>query len=177
LFAGHFAAYTYLEPFVTQRAGFSQSHIGFLFAGYGIAGLLGTFLGERLLGWNPRVGVGSIAFLLAASLLLMSLFGDSRLLVGGLLMFWGLTFGAVPLCGQIWLYQAAPEKFETVSALMVSISQVGLAAGALIGGLVVDHVSLGAAYMLGGLIAACAGLVALFAGLRANAEAAPAVAK
>jgi predicted MFS family arabinose efflux permease len=175
-FAAHFAAYTYLEPFLTQVAGFSPADIGFLFAGYGLAGLFGTFVGERLLGWNLRGGVAAVAFLLATSLLLLSVFGEDRLMVATLLMLWGFSFGSVPLSGQIWLYQAAPEKFETVSAWMVCVSQIGLAAGAFAGGLVVDHLFLAASYGLAGVLATCAGLIALFAGLRSSFGAAPATA-
>lgn len=78
---------------------------------------------------------------------------------------WGTAFGALPVCVQIWIHQAAPDRFEGGSALMVTVFQLAVAAGALTGGQWVDHVGLGAAFATGTALALSAALILAAYGL------------
>ncbi|MFC7557593.1 MFS transporter [Pseudoroseomonas wenyumeiae] len=69
-----------------------------------------------------------------------------------MVMLWGFTFGAVPVCVQVWMFTSSPKLYEAGSALMVSAFQVALAAGAAVGGLLVDSSGIGAAFLVGGVV-------------------------
>jgi predicted MFS family arabinose efflux permease len=63
-----------------------------------------------------------------------------------LVVVWGLGFGMQPIVTQSWMFSAAPEQMEGVQALFVSAAQASIGSGALVGGLVFDHVGLKAAF-------------------------------
>lgn len=161
--AAQFSAYTYLEPWLRFQVGLSGSNLSLLLMAYGIAGLVGTFLTEVMV-----KGVG-VKHTLLACLLIMgvavvgaSQLSDSALTASTLIVLWGLAFGALPICLNIWVYQAAPEQFETGSSLIVFIFQISLASGAFFGGVLADSIGTSSAFMLGGILALLASVIVLF---------------
>jgi predicted MFS family arabinose efflux permease len=160
---GHFAAYTYLEPFLTQVAGFTPAALSWALAAYGLAGVLGTFIGERASDKDVRKALLFVDVVLAAAILFAIAFGSNVFAVTASVVLWGAAFGAVPVCVQIWTYQAAPEQFETGSALMVSVFQVALAFGAFAGGELVDRFGLRSAFGLGVALAGSSALLVYLA--------------
>jgi predicted MFS family arabinose efflux permease len=68
------------------------------------------------------------------------------------------------VCIQIWTFEAAPEKFEAGSAVMVTVFQVALATGALAGGIVVDGAGPPAAFLMGAALCLLCALTILAAG-------------
>jgi predicted MFS family arabinose efflux permease len=65
---------------------------------------------------------------------------------------------------QIWAYHAAPEVFEGGSALVVTTFQVGLATGAFLGGLFVDHLGVHSAFVASAVLALGSAAIAGFLG-------------
>jgi len=161
--AGHFAAYTYLEPFLTQAAGFSRAGLSWGLAAYGMTGVLGNFIGERATAKDVRKAFLFVGVVLGAAILLAIAFASNVFAVTFAIVLWGAAFGAVPVCVQIWTYQAAPEQFETGSALMVFVFQVALASGALAGGELVDRIGLTSAFGLGAVLSGLSALLVYFA--------------
>ncbi|WP_173088659.1 MFS transporter [Devosia sp. 1635] len=158
---GHFAAYTYLEPFLKQVVALSPSMLSGVLAAYGVAGLLGTFAAEKALDQSLRVGFAGVMLLLSVALFLAMLFGGHSLAAIAFVTLWGLAFGGVPLGVQLWLYAAAPERFEIGSAMMVTVFQVALALGAFTGGVLVDGNGINSAFTAGSLLALAAALTFL----------------
>ncbi|WAT02424.1 MFS transporter [Rouxiella chamberiensis] len=157
--AAQFSAYTYLEPWLRFQVRLSASDISLLLMGYGIAGLAGTFLTEitvREFGVK-RAFLGNI-LMLALSVLIASQLSSNVAAASTLVVIWGLAFGALPVCLNIWIYQASPALFESGSALMVSVFQIALACGAFFGGMLADTQGTSAAFILGGVLALLAGL-------------------
>ncbi|EIC85259.1 MFS transporter [Serratia sp. M24T3] len=157
--AAQFSAYTYLEPWLRFQVRLSASDLSLLLMGYGAAGLIGTFLTEvtvREFGVK-KAFLGNI-LLLACSVLIASQLSNSIMAASILVILWGLAFGALPVCLNIWIYQAAPAMFESGSALMVCVFQIALACGAFFGGLLADTQGTSAAFILGGVLALLAGL-------------------
>jgi predicted MFS family arabinose efflux permease len=158
LFVGQFGSYTYITPYLLERAGMSSAAISPILFGYGVAG----FAGNLLAGWSARRSVAGtlagVAAVLGLSILSMLLAGTSAPLAVGMVLVWGVAFGMLPIAVQGWLFSAAPDRLESVSAVFVSSAQASIGAGALLGGLIVDHVGLGGAMGLGvagGLATAC----------------------
>lgn len=148
---GHFAAYTYLEPFLARAAGMGGAGIGLTLGAYGMAGLAGTFAGERLAARDVRAAFIAVALVLASAIAGAAWAGAHAGLAAALVALWGLAFGAVPVCVQLWLLRAAPHQAEASSALLVTVFQLALAAGAAGGGWLVDHAGLRSAYGAGAL--------------------------
>ncbi len=78
-----------------------------------------------------------------------------------MVMVWGAAFGAWPVCVQIWMFTSSPRLYEAGSALMVSAFQISLAAGATIGGLLVDARGVGTAFLVSGVVAIAGAACAL----------------
>ena len=155
---GHFAAYTYLEPWLRFNLQLSASNISLLLMGYGVAGLIGTLTTEitvREFGVKRAFMLNML--LLSVSVLVLSLFNVPLPLASALVILWGLAFGALPVCLNIWTYQASPALFETGSALLVCVFQTSLALGALFGGILADSAGVSSAFLLGGVLTLLAG--------------------
>jgi predicted MFS family arabinose efflux permease len=135
---GHFSAYTFVEPFLAQVTRLAPGQVSWALAGYGIAGVIGTFAGERLSATDARRGLLWASLAMAFAIIVAAAAGAMPLWAVAGVVAWGAAFGAVPVCLQIWTFKAAPAQFEVVSALMVTVFQVALAGGALAGGLLVD---------------------------------------
>jgi predicted MFS family arabinose efflux permease len=162
--AGHFAAYTYFEPFLRHVTRMDQAMVTTALVLYGVAGIAGTFLGEAATARSVRLAFIGTALLLGFVVLLAPAIGSSTGLALGLVVLWGLAFGAVPVCVNIWMYQAAPGAYEGGSALIVTVFQIALASGAFGGGLVVDDAGLTAAFLVAGVTVASAGGVIVLLG-------------
>lgn len=156
---GHFAAYTYLEPWLRYNLKLPASDISLLLMGYGVAGLIGTLTTEitvREFGVKKAFMLNML--LLSLSVLALSLFNLPLPLASALVILWGLAFGALPVCLNIWTYQASPALFETGSALLVCVFQTSLALGALFGGILADNAGVSSAFLLGGALTLLAGI-------------------
>jgi predicted MFS family arabinose efflux permease len=156
---GHFVAYTFLELFLRQVPQFDQGMLGVALITYAVAGIIGAFAGEIAAKRGTRGAFVGVALLLGISVLLAAAFGDNGVLALILITLWGLAFGAVPVCNQIWMYEAAPELYEGGSALVVTVFQFALALGALLGGVLVDEAGVATAFAVSGFLS-IAGAVA-----------------
>ncbi|AIR60017.1 MFS transporter [Cedecea neteri] len=158
LFVGHFSAYTYLRPLLQQVFVLSPSVITFQLLAYGAVGLLGTFIGERLAEHSLRATfilvTAMLAIILIVSPLLSGLAGATVMV-----LVWGLAFGAVPVCATNWMFEAVPDAPEAGQSLLVTVIQIALASGALLGGEVVDWHGVSSAMLFGGALMLSATLV------------------
>ena len=139
---GHFAAYTFVSPVLQERAGVPVALVGPLLLGFGAAGIVGNFVAGVAVARRLRRTVLGIVVALALVLALHALLGTGA--VGGiaLLLLWGLAYGGVSVSLQSWMIAAAPRAVEAATALWVSVFNLAIGLGALVGGLVVDHTAL-----------------------------------
>ncbi|CAM5558033.1 MFS transporter [Streptomyces atroolivaceus] len=152
----HFGAYTYVTPFLEQETHAGPRFVTVVLLVYGTAGVVGNFAAGALVRRSLRATFGVAAGMTAASTLLLPVIGTAE---GGavvLLIVWGLAYGAVPVCSQMWFLTSAPRTPEAASVLFTSSFQATIALGALAGGVVVDAVSPAAVMLLGGATAALA---------------------
>lgn len=147
---GHYFAYTYLTPYLEQIVGISPSMVSVLLLVFGAAGIAGNFLAgstvARSLRWSLLAGVG----LLAASLLILSLSGgQSKVAAVLLLVTWGLSYAALPVCLQTWVLRSAPHAAEAASSLYVAVFNASIALGALTGSFAVESAGVATVTWLG----------------------------
>ncbi|MER7682494.1 MFS transporter [Streptomyces sp. NPDC096934] len=153
IFLGHFAAYTYLTPYLEQLARFGSSAVTATLLVYGVAGLAGNFAAGAIIGRSLRAVYVTATVLVAAAAILLSPLAGAAPAVVVLVVAWGAAFGAVPLALQTWILRVSPEKPESGMALLVSTSQIALAAGSLAGGLVVDGYGIRVGFTFGAALA------------------------
>lgn len=151
--AGHFAAYTYVTPFLEEKAAVSPGFLSGLLLAYGVAGIAGNFIGGAVAGRYLRITLTSVIVMLAGAVLLLPVVAASAMGVTVLLVAWGLAFGALPIALQLWVFKAAPEAMEGGAALLVSTFQIFIALGSVLGGRVVDGWGTAAVMWSGGAIA------------------------
>jgi predicted MFS family arabinose efflux permease len=156
LVLGNFAAYTFIEPFLQERTGVSAGLVSVFLLLYGIAGIVGNFAVGRPLASRMRPTVLAVIIVLGLSILAMPLLGLSTPGAFLVLACWGLSYGALPVAMQTWVFTADRIKSEGGSALYISCFQISLALGAFVGGRIVDATSITTSMFTGAALAAVA---------------------
>lgn len=180
-YGGTFVTFTYLAPVLQEITGFSASGVSLVLVLYGLAIAAGNIAGGKVADRNP---VKALTWLFAAQALVLALFSLTApspvlaLLTLAALGF--LSFANVPGL-QLYVVELAkrhrPAAVDVASALNIAAFNLGIAAGAWIGGLIVaSPLGLGATPWVGALLVAGAlALTRLSARLdRRDDEAAPA---
>jgi DHA1 family inner membrane transport protein len=152
---GQFTALTYLSPFLEQVSGVSGQAISALLLAFGVATAVGTFAGGRAADRSAAgtliIGNAGVAAMLGA----LYLVGRVPALVVLALVGWGvLGFGLVSTSLQLRVISLAGRGGDLAASLGASAANAGIAAGALVGGLVVADVSTRAVALAGTLILA-----------------------
>lgn len=149
----HFGTYTYITPLLRQVTQVSPESITVFLLVYGTAGIAGNFVAGAAIARDLRLTFLTAAGLIGVAALALPFLGGSEAGALVLLVIWGFAYGAVPVCSGTWFAKAAPQAPEAASVLFTSSFQATLSAGALLGGIVVDSVSVPAAMVAGGVLA------------------------
>ncbi|MFE6307426.1 MFS transporter [Nocardiopsis sp. NPDC057823] len=149
----HFAAYTYITPFLEQVTGAGPGLVTVHLLAYGAAGVAGNFLGGAAAARRPGAAFAGAALLIAAATLLLPVLGGGAAGSLALLVLWGAAYGAVPVCSQTLFARAVPGSPEVSAVLFTASFQATLSLGALAGGAVVDRSSPPAVMVLAGAVA------------------------
>ncbi|MGW0069420.1 MFS transporter [Streptosporangium sandarakinum] len=155
---GHFSAYTFVSPVLQKLSGIDERLVGPLLFGFGVAGMVGNFVAGAALARRPHRTVLVIAVTLAAAMPLYLLLGRGAIGGAVLLIAWGLAFGGVSVGLQTWMIKVAPQAVEAASSLWVAVFNLSIGLGALVGGVIVDSLTLQAVLWLGGACALAAAL-------------------
>jgi DHA1 family inner membrane transport protein len=149
---GLFAVLTYLAPILTDVALFSPTAISPVFLLFGVGMVIGNILGAKLADINlDKTLVGALMFIIAI-LASFSLFAHNQIAVVSLVGLLGVAgFAAVPSL-QIKILEKASGAPTLASAMNIGAFNIGNAAGAWVGGLVISH---GLGLTAIGWIAAC----------------------
>ncbi|MCP2266391.1 MFS transporter [Promicromonospora thailandica] len=139
LFGGVLAAYSYVVPLLTDRAGVPVGAISLVLVGYGIGALAGTWVGGRLGDARPlATQAGAIAVAGLALVLLQTPLSTSGVAAVALLVLMGVAGQSVPPVSTALAVRFAPGAPTLAYALATSALNVGIAGGSLVGGLALD---------------------------------------
>jgi predicted MFS family arabinose efflux permease len=152
--AGHFAAYTYVRPFLEQVSDAGPGLVGAAFLLYGAAGVAGNFAAGARAARDPKPVLVVLAVLMALATAALPLIGLPLVA----LIVWGLGYGGVGVTLQLWIMRVGGGEMGT--ALFVGAFNVSIALGAFAGGRVVDGVSISAVMWVGAGLAVLTALVA-----------------
>jgi predicted MFS family arabinose efflux permease len=168
-YGGSFVAFTFLAPILQQVTGFSESAVSGVMLAYGASVAAGNLWGGRLADRRGPIPALKVVFaLLAAVLLVLGFAASSRWLMLATVLAWGaVAFGNVPALQVYVVKQAqrfAPQAADVASGLNIAAFNVGIAAGAWLGGLIVAHAGLVDTAWIGALAVAGAWLLTAWSG-------------
>ncbi|GAA3794919.1 MFS transporter [Streptomyces phyllanthi] len=162
LMGSQFIAFTYLAPFLEDVTGVSSGAVGTFLLVFGVFSAIGTFAGGRLADVNASATLFVGTLVLIVALLGLYVFRGNPVLVGVALAGWGVVgFGVTPAM-QLRVISLAGEGGDLASTLGASAANVGVAAGAAVGGWALDAYGV-ADVPLVALIAAVIALPAVWA--------------
>jgi predicted MFS family arabinose efflux permease len=137
---GHFAAFTYITVIVADYVHLTGPATSTLLLAYGAAGLVGlTLIGRRVDG-HPRATALVVAGGLAACMLVLLTAGPgSAFVAGAAVLLWAVPAGGLAVVMQAAVLRNAAAQQDLASAVYIVAFQVGIALGAWVGGVCLDH--------------------------------------
>lgn len=149
---GYSIAYTYLSPYLLNVSGIEEKHLNGVLLIFGIASLLGSkFGGFSTDRWGvQKTLLGGMA-LHIVMLILLSLVTNSYIRVSIILILWSFAAWSSGPTQQYNLATIEPESSGILLGLNQSVMQLAMAAGAGIGGVFVEKVSLSSVTWIGAL--------------------------
>ncbi|XUW93794.1 MFS transporter (plasmid) [Burkholderia sp. M6-3] len=159
LFGAHFAAYTYIAPFLERNASLGGHWITAVLLGFGIVGFVSNFAVSAFVTRHLKVSLLALGTLVMVALFALPMLQTSHVGVIATVMVWGIVYGAIPLCLSVWMQLTSPDRPEAGSSMFVSTVQIAIALGSLGGGAVVDHLGIASTMRFGGVLAALSLLV------------------
>lgn len=146
-YGGTFTAFTFLAPILEKETGLASSSVGLIMLVYGISVAMGNIWGGKLADKRGPISALTIIFTgLALTLFTFTFTMSSSITAIITVLIWGaFAFGNVPGL-QVYVVQLAkkytPNAVDVASGLNIAAFNVGIAIGAIIGGMIVDHMQL-----------------------------------
>ncbi|USG64705.1 MFS transporter [Brevibacillus ruminantium] len=169
---GYSIAYTYISPYLLKVAGINEGMLSGVLLAFGVASLIGSkFGGYSTDKWGVSFTlIGGMLLHIAAFLLLSAAvaLNSSWAVVVGVLILWSFAAWSSGPTQQYNLIRIEPNYSGVMLGLNQSTMQLSMAAGAGIGGLAVDQVSLSSIPWFGtiGVAIAVAASLLLFSWIR-----------
>ncbi|MWN31538.1 MULTISPECIES: sugar transporter [unclassified Gilliamella] len=141
IIAGHFTAYTYITPFMTNVGGFDQHVIVGLLLVVGFSGMIGSVIFAKYANKNPT----AILFIpvLTLGICLLSLDVSSLSIYTAIIqcLVWGLSVTIIGMVMQSKVIDAAPDATDIATSVYSGIYNIGIGGGAFIGSKVLIFLS------------------------------------
>ena len=158
-FAGTFATFTYLRPFLETYTRVKPAPTVSPVTGLGLAGFAGTYGAGALLGRHLYSLLSGLPMALAAVTLGLLAIGHFFWGVAAMMIAWGTLSSAIPVAWSTWLSKGITDEPESGGGLMVAAIQLSIMLGAAFGGLLLDHISIAATLIGGTILLALASLI------------------
>lgn len=153
-----FTMFTYLRPFLEEVTGVNVTMLSTLLLVLGCAGFLGTWAAGRFVHGNVASLLKLPALLMGGCTLGLLFLGKSIVAAALLLALWGAMNTAMSVIWMTWMSQNADDAPEAAGSLMVAAIQTSILLGAVVGGMLLDGVSIVATF-IGSIALAAAALL------------------
>jgi DHA1 family L-arabinose/isopropyl-beta-D-thiogalactopyranoside export protein-like MFS transporter/DHA1 family inner membrane transport protein len=154
--AGFLTFNTYVTPFLLDVSGFQRSALGPILLACGLGGLAGTLVIGRILDRDSWAAVVLPLALVGAALLGLYSLGHQQAPTVLLIALVGMAFSMLAIGILNRTLEVAPGSTDLASAGTNAAFNVGIAAGALIGGGLLDSTGVRSVALVGGLLAVVA---------------------
>ena len=158
---GHFTAYSYIEPFLAQTAGLSETWITLILTIFGFVGLVGSFLFAKCYDAHRKLFIVFAVCGLCVSMLMLQVMSFSLVSVILLCVFWGTAINFYNLAFQSEIIRNAPQGSAVAMSIYSGIYNMGIGSGALVGGYVCSGLEVGFIGYAGGAIAVIASVLCI----------------
>ena len=156
IFSAHYTAYSYIEPFLKEIGAASGHFTTLVLLLFGMAGIFGSLLfsyfGERA---NALMLISSVIIASLCMSVLYFVAPTVSMLITSILL-WGASLMIIGLSMQIRVLKVDDTAADIIMSLYSGIINLGIGAGALIGGQVIQLVGLGSIGFTGALLGFCA---------------------
>lgn len=142
MITAQFTAYSYIEPFSLNIAGFTSEQTTILLLVYGGAGFLGSYLFGRFAAQFPKMTIPAFSLGMAISMLLLLPLSATVTGLSGLTLLWGLSIIGFSLALQSKTLNLAADATDVAMAIYSGLYNVGIGAGALLGGIITKKIGL-----------------------------------
>lgn len=133
--SGQFVVFTYMGPLIARLTGAGPDPIALVFACYGACGVIGTFVGSRIVdSWGAWRTSLLFMWVLLAGLAGWALSAGNYPLMAVSVAIWGIGFASTNSMQQVRLVAAAPALASASVSLNTSALYIGQATGSAIGG-------------------------------------------
>jgi len=161
VFTAMFTAYTYLADLLEQVAGIAPGAVGWWLMGFGLVGLVGNWVGGRMVGRDPLRATFVAAVVLAAGMAATAPLATWRPGLAIALAVWGFANTAhYPIC-QVRVMSVASHAQALAGTLNVSMANAGIGLGAIIGAVAISRFGVGSVGWIGAGFAVVAAVAAL----------------
>ncbi len=162
IFTADYAAYTYIEPFMSRVGAISENLTTFILLLFGGAGLIGSVMFSR---WGDK---SSTQLMLISTVLVLGCMMTmvwavtSMWLLSMNTVIWGAAMMLLMLTIQSKVMEIDISAQDMVMAMFSGIINLGIGMGALLGGYAVTHIALSSVGFVGAAIASIALLLMIF---------------
>lgn len=148
IISSHFAAFTFIEPFLSQIAHLASGQITLLLLVFGLAGLLGNILAGKFIDQHLQTMILMSLVFIAGSVFAFGYLGDQVTLSIAIafLALWGVSIATIFVGLQTWVLKQAGDLAGAASAIYVAVFNASIGLGALIGSLMLQYVMLNRAF-------------------------------
>lgn len=154
---GHYTGYSYVEPFLLQVAAMPAGVVTVTLSLFGFAGLAGSYIISRYYGRYSRALITGACFGLPAMMaMLLPVTYAAPLLISCVCVAWGLCMTVYNIAFQNEIVTLFPRDSAVPMSLYSGIFNLGIGAGAFVGGVVSDHGMMSDIGYIGGVIALAA---------------------
>ena len=142
-----FSMFTYLRPFLEQVTGVDVATLSALLLLLGCAGFIGTWAAGRFIKGNAAPFLKLPALVMGGATVGLLLFGHSVIATGLFMAIWGAMNTMFSVIWMTWMSQNADDAPEAGGSLMVAAIQASILLGAVVGGLLLDGISIQATFI------------------------------
>ena len=142
-----FTMFTYLRPFLEKVTGVDVTMLSILLLLLGCAGFVGTWAAGRFLKGNVAPFLKLPALVMGGATVGLLLLGSSVVAAGLFMVIWGAMNTMFSVIWMTWMSQNADDAPEAGGSLMVAAIQASILLGAVVGGLLLDTLSIRATFI------------------------------
>ncbi|ENV56816.1 hypothetical protein F951_02516 [Acinetobacter soli CIP 110264] len=148
IISSHFAAFTFIEPFLSQIAQLESGQITLLLLVFGLAGLIGNILAGKLIDRHLHTIILVSLVFISGSVFAFGYLGYQVTLSIAIvfLALWGVSIASIFVGLQTWVLKQANDLASAASAIYVAVFNASIGLGALVGSFMLQYVTLNRAF-------------------------------